>query len=189
MADFTLYWPILLRQEGYYADDSDDAGGETWEGIARNDYPAWSGWAIVDSYRPTGGFIDDKHANALLKPDAVLQAKVIQFYKSSQWDVLEADHISNQSIANFMVDWGVNGGLSTPVKHAQIVLGFPAASIDGKMGPHTLAAINGAPGASFFASMIQERIDFYHAIVAHKPSQQKFLKTWLDRTNSFTYTP
>lgn len=188
MADFKLYWPILLRVEGYYANDKDDKGGETWEGIARNEYPAWSGWPIVDSHRPVGGFVSREQANELLKPDEILQAKVIQFYKSSQWDVLEGDQINNQSIANFLVDWGVNGGLSVPVKHAQKVLVFPTASIDGKMGPHTLSAINTADGLAFFNNMKQERIDFYHAIVNHNPSQEKFLNTWLTRTNSFIYS-
>lgn len=182
MADFKLFFPILLRQEGYYSNVKGDTGGETWEGISRNNYPAWSGWSIVDSYK---GRSDFPH---VLRLDASLQDKVLQFYKSSQWDTIEGDKINNQSIANFIADWGVNAGMSTPVKHAQKVLNFPADSIDGKMGPHTLSAINIADGPTFFASMKQDRINFYHAIVASHPIDQKFLSDWLERTNSFTYT-
>lgn len=180
MANFDKFWPILLKQEGYYANNPNDKGGETWEGIARNFYPSWSGWSIVDSYKGKPNFI------ANLKIDIILQSKVVQFYKSSQWDTLRADDIHNQSIANFLVDWGVNGGLTTPVKHAQKILNIV---VDGKMGPQTIVAINVADGAQFFASLHQDRIDFYHAVVEAKPKNAEFLSGWLQRTNSFTYTP
>lgn len=180
MASFDKFWPILLKQEGYYANAVNDSGGETWIGISRNNYPAWSGWPIIDSYKGKPNFVPN------LKLDIVLQSKVISFYKTSQWDTILGDQITNQSIANFMADWGVNSGMSTPVKHAQKVLNL---DVDGKVGPHTLAAINSADGVSFFVTMKQERIDFYHAVVAAHPQDQEFLSNWLERTNSFTYTP
>ena len=185
MADFKLFWPILLRQEGYYANDKDDKGGETWEGIARNMYPAWSGWAIVDAHRPPGGFIGEMQANAILKPLEDLQVKVLVFYKSIQWDTIDGDQIQNQSIANFMADWGVNAGMSTPVKHAQKVLSL---DVDGKMGPHTLAAINSVDGPLFFSKMQAEREQFYMDVVTRNPQDKKFLNEWLQRNQSFKYS-
>lgn len=185
MADFKLFWPILLRQEGYYANDKDDSGGETWEGIARNKYPQWSGWALVDGHKPAGGFESRQQANALLKPDPDLQAKVIDFYKSAQWNVIHGDDIHNQSIANFLADWGVNAGLSVPIKHAQDVLGL---YVDGHVGPQTLAAINGADGADLFGKLQAEREHFYRQVVIAHPVDKKDLDNWLERNASFKYS-
>ncbi len=180
MADFKLFWPILLKQEGYYSNAKNDSGRETWEGISRNNYPSWTGWSIIDSYKGKPNF------PSILKLDIVLQSKVIAFYKTSQWDIIEGDLITNQSIANFIADWGVNSGMSVPVKHVQKTLGL---NDDGKVGAHTITAINAADGQSLFNQLKQQRIDFYHAVVAAHPEDKEFLSNWLERTNSFTYTP
>jgi lysozyme family protein len=178
MANFSIFFPILLKQEGYYANKPGDSGGETWEGIARNYYPAWSGWAIVDSYKSQPNFPTS------LRADQNLANSVYAFYKSSQWDPLKGDSITNQSIANYIADWGVNAGLSTPVKHAQQIVGT---TVDGKMGPATLAAINSADGATFFAALKAARIQFYHDVVTAHPEDRQFLSDWLARANYFTY--
>jgi len=179
MADFKLFWPILLRQEGYYANQAHDSGGETWEGIARNKYPAWSGWAIVDSYR------QDPHFPSVLKLDLPLQAKVLSFYKLSQWDAIGADQIQNQSIANFLADWGVNAGLSVPIKHVQKIL---ALDVDGKVGPQTLAAINFTSGPDLFKKLQGEREQFYIDVVTAHPEDKEFLSDWLSRNTSFKFS-
>jgi len=184
MADFKLFWPILSRNEGYYANDPADSGGETWRGISRYNFPAWSGWAIIDSYKTGGKFASAKAANVALKPVVALEEKVIAFYKSSQWDTIRADEIQNQSIANFLADWGVNAGMSVPAKHVQRLLGL---TVDGKIGPATLAAINGTSGADLFRKLQADREQFYHDVVAAHPDNKKFLKTWLERNASFKY--
>jgi hypothetical protein len=83
MADFNLFWPILHKNEGYYSNDPLDSGGETWEGISRKNNPSWSGWPIIDSYKVLSSFPE------ILKQDIILQSKVIQFYKSSEWDPIK----------------------------------------------------------------------------------------------------
>lgn len=185
MADFNKFWPILEKQEGLYANAKNDSGGETWKGISRNNYPSWAGWKIVDAKRPKTGFINESQANAFLKGDATLDKLTVEFYKNSQWDPIKMDQIANQSIANFICDWGVNAGLSVPIKKAQKILSLVE---DGVVGPKTLAAINGASGQDFFNKMQEARESFYRSIVAAKPSQQVFLKTWLTRNKSFAYS-
>ncbi|HLI93146.1 MAG TPA: glycosyl hydrolase 108 family protein [Puia sp.] len=184
MADFKLFWPLLSENEGYYANDPADSGGETWRGISRNNYPGWSGWAIIDSYKKGSAFAGAHEANTLLKPDATLEAKVIAFYKSSQWDVIQADAMQNQSIANFLADWGVNAGMSVPIKHVQRILGL---DVDGKVGPHTLAALNSASGPDLFKKLQADREQFYMDVVTVHPDNRKFLTTWLKRNASFSY--
>ncbi|MBC7912857.1 MAG: hypothetical protein H7Y07_01930, partial [Pyrinomonadaceae bacterium] len=48
MANFDLAYKITMHNEGGYANDPQDNGGETWKGVARNFCPKWAGWVIVD---------------------------------------------------------------------------------------------------------------------------------------------
>ena len=178
MANFQIFWPILLNDEGFYANKPGDTGGETWEGISRNNYPNWVGWSIVDSHK---GRPDFPHC---LRADTTLQALVITFYENHFWEEMQGDAINNQSIANMIGDWGVNAGLSVPVKHTQIILGV---DVVGVLGPKTLAAINGANQQDFFNKLKAARIQFYHDVVAAHTNDSQFLGDWLQRTNSITF--
>lgn len=180
MADFNIFFPILLQNEGYYSKDPDDTGGETWEGISRNNYPNWSGWVIVDSYK---GHSDFPH---VLRADENLANLVKAFYKPNFWDSIQGDNIVNQSIANFIADWGVNAGDSVPIRHTQELLEI---SVDGKVGPNTIEAINSATGPVFFTALQVARKQFYLELVAVKPTNKKFLSNWLERNASFSYKP
>jgi len=40
-----------LDLEGGYSNDIDDAGGETYAGISRNNFPDWYGWTIIDDLK------------------------------------------------------------------------------------------------------------------------------------------
>lgn len=185
MADIKLYEPILLRQEGYYANTPGDTGGETWEGIARNKFPAWKGWPVIDLYRPAGGFVSETQANALLKSVAQLQDLVDAFYKVSEWDTMNADQIQNQSVANFLVDWEVNCGEGAPIKHTQIILDITPQVIN--MGPRTLGGINANSTQAFFDQLQAARKQYYLDIIQVHPEYEKFQKTWLIRTASFQF--
>lgn len=183
MADFNKFFPILLRnEEGYESAEEakrdHDSGGETWEGISRNNYPGWSGWPLIDSHK------SDPDFPHVLKLDATLADKVTLFYKGSQWDPIRGDDIKNQSIMNYIADWGVNAGLSVPVKHTQTILKLVP---DGKVGPATIAAINSADGEYLFNRLVQDRIKFYNDIVDKNPAKKVWLKGWLIRANSFKY--
>jgi lysozyme family protein len=185
MAEFKLFEPILLSNEGFYSFVPGDSGGETWEGISRNNYPKWPGWAIIDSYKTNGVFASRQAANALLKPVSALQTLVDTFYKCSEWDTMNADEINNQSIANFLVDWEVNSGEGAPIKHTQIILGIIPQVVN--MGPKTLAGINANSTQEFFNQLQAARHQFYLDVVAAHPSDQQFLSNWLSRTSSFKF--
>jgi len=188
MASFKIFEPLLLRQEGGYANKSGDSGGETWEGVARNYYPNWPGWAIIDankSHFPSNDYIGWRTFSIYLRTLPALQILVDTFYEKYFWDEMQGDNIANQSIANFIGDWGVNAGLGVPIKHAQKLLGL---NQDGKLGPNTLSALNAENNAAFFAKMKQERIQFYYDVVKAHPEDKQFLGDWLKRTDSFSYS-
>ena len=186
MAQFSIFFPLLAHNEGGYvspeeAEKKHDSGGETYKGIARAKHPDWKGWGIIDSYKPQATF------PRVLDNDHTLQDLILSFYKGEFWDVLSGDAILNQSIANFMADWGANAGPSVPIKHVQKVLGFEGIDQDGKMGPKTLAALNVSSNADFFAKLKAERITFYRDVVEAHPEDAGFLDGWIARTNHFVY--
>jgi len=184
MADFQIFFPTLEDNEGFYANVSGDSGGETWIGISRSNYPEWAGWSIIDSYKQNGSFPSVQYANRVLKADTNLMALVVKFYHDTEWHAIDGDQINNDSLADFIADWCVNAGFTTPIKHLQQILGV---DVDGKFGPATLAALNSGDGATIFNQLKGARITFYHAVVSAHPEDQKFLSNWLERTNSFSY--
>jgi lysozyme family protein len=190
MANFLLFFPTIEENEGFYADVPGDTGGETWIGISRNNYPSWSGFAIIDSHKINGVFpgvtYRDRvaYANKVLKADPKLMALVVEFYENTEWHTVEGDQIISDSVADFLGDWCVNAGFVTPIKHLQQIVNVDD---DGKFGPGTLAAVNAANPETVFNALKQARIQFYHAVVAAHPSDQQFLQQWLERTNSFKF--
>ena len=134
MANFIIALRKVLKNEGVYANDPDDAGGETYKGISRKNYPTWSGWTSIDQikkYHPRG-------FKTILEGTKELQDKVKEFYKRNFWDKLYLDDCANQELANQCFDMAINAGVKAGVKILQKTLGIPA---DGKLGSVTIAAI------------------------------------------------
>lgn len=147
MALFSKFIFLLAGIEGGYvsaatAASIEDSGGETYKGVSRNNNPTWEGWKIVDAWKAKLGGL--KHGYKI--PDPKLDAMVNALYKKKYWDEVAGDAINNQSLANFIADWGVNSGPNTAVKQVQKALGLLQ---DGEIGPKTLAALNKAPEAAF----------------------------------------
>lgn len=181
MASIKLFEPYIIRNEGYYSNTPGDTGGETWEGISRNNFPKWAGWPIIDSHKNHPDF------PSVLKNLSNLQVLVDNFYQFSEWDVMKADQINNQSIANFLVDWEINAGSAAAIEHSQEILGI--SPIVNNMGPRTLAGINANSNQDFFNKIQFARRKFYLDIVNAHPSDRKFLNGWLVRTTSFNFVP
>ena len=113
MANYKSAILKVLLTEGGYANDPDDSGGETYKGIARNFWPRWSGWVIIDIAKKQHGYELALNRNMQLNDD------VIAFYKVNFWDKVGGDFIKDQSIANNLVDAAVNEGIKGAVKRAQ----------------------------------------------------------------------
>lgn len=115
MADFLIAHKKLSINEGGYANDPKDKGGETWKGIARNFHSDWEGWKIIDEYKRKQGFPGN------LKKDKRLPDMELTFYKKRFWNVIRGDEISSQEIANMIYDDAVNTNCPPAIKKAQIV--------------------------------------------------------------------
>jgi lysozyme family protein len=169
MADFKAAQPYILQYEGGWNNVTGDTGGETYQGISRNNFPNWSGWAIIDAHKPI-------QYNKVIA-DPVLDGMVNQFYKANFWDKMLGDGIDSQEVATYIYDWKVNAG-NNAIKELQKILGV---TVDGGFGTGTLQATNEYQG-NLLSDLHDARVLYYNRIGVN--GSAKFLNGWLSRANS-----
>lgn len=162
MAEFLPAFERMIVNEGGYVLHTvkDDRGGMTYAGIARAFHPNWPGWRVIDQGET---------------PPADL---VRQFYRSNFWHPLRLDEVEHQDVAGNIFDFGVNAGLGTAAKLAQLVAGTTP---DGKIGAKTLQSLNGIDPDLFVARYALAKIARYRDIVTGNRTQQRFLVGWINR--------
>lgn len=137
MANFTIALKKVLKNEGGYANNPNDAGGETYKGISRKNHPTWAGWISIDQIKKA----HPRGFKTILEHTPELQDKVKDFYKRRFWDELCLDTCGNQELANQAFDMAVNAGIKAGVKILQKVLGIPADGILGNVTKKAIAKI------------------------------------------------
>jgi len=165
---------VILRHEGGFVNDPDDAGGATNYGITIHTLSGWLGRdATVDEVRN-------------MSVDTAIAIYKQRYYYGPM--INEVPHPVQIQI----FDIGVNSGPLRGIKMAQKVVNLAGVvgpiSVDGVMGPNTKKAIEttqDAMGNFYNNAVVEERIGFYNRIVERKPSQKKFIKGWTKRANSF----
>ena len=168
MANIEHFYPIISDIEGGFSNDKDDAGKETYRGVT------------IATFRSVFG--KDKTVQDLKNMTEAQWRKIYKIY----WDSCNADKITNQSIAELVVDWSINSG-TVGRKGVQHVFRLVE---DGIFGPKTLAALNGSPAECIFCKIMDARIQYYDDYVERKPSQKKFLNGWLNhRLPHFKFEP
>lgn len=178
MAQFEKAYEKVKKFEGGYANNPSDRGGETYVGIARVHFPKWKGWEIIDKYKQSEH--SSKELNKVLQGNGQLDVMVEYFYKVNFWNEIHGDEIINQLIADNIMDFAVNSGVSRAVKYAQRIAGTVE---DGDMGAKTIKAINQSV-EGFVTRYKSARLTFLAKIVARDESQRVFMKGWTDRVQS-----
>jgi len=190
MAKFDIAEKITGRNEGLYANNPADSGGETYAGIARNYWPKWEGWKYIDKYKADYAKLNkpmqekyslakwiNSSAKVTSEPVGLL---ISSFYKTNFWDVNKLDQINDQQIANTVYDFGVNSGTPRAAKFLQQTLGLEQ---DGKIGPKTLAAVNSIPPKITHTKYNALREAAYKSWA--KNDQAQFLRSWLSRLKPY----
>jgi lysozyme family protein len=161
--NFEASFDHLIKSEGGYVFDKDDAGGETNFGVTKQ---AWSEYLK----RP----IEDGEMKALTV-DAVKP-----FYKKMYWDKLCCDDLPN-GVDYAVFDFGVNAGIGRSARFLQRAVN---AVPDGAIGAGTLARVRSMKGEMILESFGEQKNAFYISIAQTNPTQTKFLKGWLNRVAS-----
>ena len=180
MADFTIAFDYLLKNEGGFVNNSSDPGGATKYGIS------------FFFLRSQGNKYDFKNNGITVESIRSLtldQAKEI--YKDEFWDQLPYEEMSFQPIANYIFDTHVNIGQGSTVRIIQRALhaiGFTRTAIveDGKMGNKTknalISEMSETQSAYQFKIVLKAiRAEYYYALVRLNPGNKKFIEGWLNR--------
>jgi len=184
MADFKIAYDIVRKNEGGYANNPKDRGGETYKGIARKIFPSWSGWIYVDAFKPRPGF-----PKSLEKSEA-LQAAVLSFYENEFWKKMSLDTIIPQDICNELFDTAVNMGVGTAGLFLQRALNvtnkqgalYGDLKLDGVIGPKTVSYVNIHPNKKGLLTILRSLQGArYVEICEHNPSQEIWMNGWLER--------
>lgn len=171
MAKIEKLSPIIAKWEAGFVNDKTDRGGATNMGITIGT------WRQIGYDKDGDGDIDVQDIRLLDERDFACVLKVY-------WNRWSANRITNQSVANLLVDWVFTSG-TWGIKIPQRILKL---EVDGIVGNQTLTAINLANQKLFFNAIFEARKKFFNDIVKNNPSQRKFLKGWLNRLNDFKFS-
>ena len=170
MANSSKLVPFILQWEGGFVNDPLDLGGATNKGVT------------------IGAFTEYKKRKGLKAP-TVQDLKNISdedwhaVFKGLYWDRWKADDIKNQAVANILVDWVWASG-AHGIKIPQRLLGV---TVDGIVGPKTLAAVNARNPRELFDMIKIARFDFIEDICKKRPANNKFKRGWMNRINDIAY--
>ena len=169
MALFSLSLNKVLKAEGGFVDDPDDRGGATNMGITQATLAEWRG----------------KHVTAEdVKALKVEEAAGI--YKARYWDKMNLDLVISQSLAEAVMDFGVNAGIKTAAKELQKAAnwvhgGEGRLAVDGAIGPITIRFVNVLDERMLALKFFEGRARYYVAISRSRPVNRKYLFAWLRR--------
>ena len=172
MADVKKLVPFILKWEGGFVNDPDDLGGATNMGVTIG------AWKSCGYDKDGDGDIDVDDLHLLTREDVVNRV-----LKPHYWDRWKADLIQDQSVANILVDWVWASG-AHGIKIPQRLLGV---TVDGIVGPKTIAAVNAKNPRELFDMIKIARFDFIEDICRKRPTNNKFKRGWMNRINDISY--
>jgi len=174
MAKFEDAINIVLQNEGEkFTNIPGDPGGATK-------------WGITLSSAQAHGLCQDENQ---LK--VITRQQAIDFYRQYYWSSIY-DRINDQSIATKVFDTGVNVGPITAVQYLQRAVNnliantkIQALSVDGHIGPQTLAAVNVVDPVKLLDEFRKLQAAHYESWVsADSFNRSKFLNGLLNRVQS-----
>jgi lysozyme family protein len=187
MANFSEAYAKTMGHEGGYANDPQDAGGETYMGISRVYNPGWYGWMLIDQEK------DEYNFPACLEGDDDLYDAVEDFYKDKYWDINRLDDVDSQAIGEEMFDTGVNMGIGRAARFLQTSLNYLNRNgslykkliVDGAIGPASLNAlqivIDDGDEIVLLAMLNTLQGNHYMNYMDKNPSQKKYARGWFKR--------
>jgi len=160
---------ITLKSEGGFIDHPNDSGGPTNMGIT-----------IKTLSRFRKKEVTKEDVQSLGKDEAMT------IYHELYWLPLRCDKLTQFPVAAAIFDTGVLSGLMVSANKAQIALttcGYPGITIDGVIGPITIAALNAVSPLAFIKAFHRLLMIRISDIVKLHPKNQVFTQGWENRVD------
>lgn len=158
---FALALPHILKYEGGFVNNPNDPGGATNKGVTQKTFTAW---LAARGYPHK----DVRH---------ITDQEVGLIYHQNYWLPCGADHLS-QDLRLIHFDCAVNCGVTTAIRMLQEAAG---ATVDGKIGPATIAAIMAVPTSKLRDDYLWLRARYYARITVKNPKLREFMQGWILR--------
>lgn len=164
--DFRLCFAETLSHEGGFVNHPLDPGGMTNLGVTRKTWAAWTGRKVSE--------VSEEEMRALTAE------KVVTVYHRNYWQAVRGDDLPRG--VNMMVfDIAVNSGPSRAVRMLQKGInglgGRVKVSVDGRIGPKTIAAAVAADSVDLIKEIANTRLWFYFDLSTFRT----FGKGWMRR--------
>lgn len=160
MNNFDYAVATVLKHEGGYVFNPKDPGGETKYGISKKSFPAE----------------DIKN---------LTEARAKEIYYQKFWLPNSFDKLTDPEIAAAALDTVVNHGRGAYlIQEAAQGIGLPL-SVDGKIGPDTVHALNTVVPKLYLNSLFEVREAYYKKLVQGNPSLAQFLPGWMTRISKW----
>src|SRR5262245_24871763 len=134
----------LLVHEGGNDDDPRDPGGRTSRGILQREWDAWRG----------------SHSGLPADVWRAPQDQVEAIYRQKYWDALRGDDLP-AGVDYAVFDYGVNSGIGRAARVLQRLVG---STVDGEVGPDTIAAATRANAGKLIEAICDERLAFLQGL-------------------------
>ena len=186
MSFFDRAYSEVMGNEGGYANNANDKGGETYCGISRRFHPNWNGWKYIDKIKQIRKIKWNEHFSEL-------DSSVRDFYHVKFWNRINGDAYTNYELAVQMFDAAVNCNTIPAAKFLQRTLNvlnrrgtlWKNLDPDGQIGENTIKALNAA------LKIINTKLllivfniirgSYYVDIMEADESQEDWARNWISR--------
>lgn len=157
--NFSRSLALVLKSEGGWSDNSADPGGATMKGVTLATFRAF--------IKPDGTKADLR---------AITDAQLSTVYRREYWDAISGDQLPD-GVDYAVFDFAVNSGPSRAARYLQSAAGV---TMDGAIGPATLAAVAAKPAGVIIDHLCDMRLSFLQRL----PTWGTFGKGWQSRVES-----
>jgi lysozyme family protein len=182
MSEFRYALPIIFEHEGgdAFTNDPVDPGGATKWGVSLR-YLISRG--DLDRDGLPDGDIDGDGDIDIGDVRLVTREKASWLYETGFWLPNRLTEVASQWVATKMLDTAVNVGSLQAWRLAQraLVRCGQHVTVDGKVGPQTLGALNSVREGMFLPQLSGQQRAYYELLITKKPPLAKYRRGWTRR--------